>query len=252
MTVPNSKKFNSTKASKNQTSQKEEKLSDKQITTQSIKEQTSQQLDQDEVEESIKSLNEAAPQVTTEEVNRKEEVKPFVIPSKIISAEISEKPYTLEFKLNQLDDRSEVQWFINDEFINSGEELRHEQAFDADLTIMALITTEGEEPHSVFKNLKIELPIVLSIPNIFSPNGDLMNPEFTINQDKSRNVSSYTILVRNIKGELIFESTDNEPDWNGDLPNGNPAPVGTYYYIIEAHSALGQTKTEKGRLELKR
>ncbi|GEM_PF-962875 len=175
-----------------------------------------------------------------------------IVPTKILSSVISKDPLIYLFKLDQLDKGSTVQWFVNEEFISNEHELSHEQTFDAELAIMALVSSKDQTTQQLFKNVKAELPMAVSIPNIFSPNRDAFNSEFTIDLEKSRNVASYVIIVKNSRGELIFESTENQQDWTGDLPNGNPAPVGTYFYIIQARSALGQTKTEKGKLQLNR
>ncbi len=190
----------------------------------------------------------ALPQNLQIEPNKTE--KP-IVPTKIIDTQVSANPLIYSFKLDQIDEKTNVQWFVNEEFITNKPELVHEQSYDAELTIMAVISSE-EEINQLFKNVRVELPMFVSIPNIFSPNGDAFNPDFGIDQEKSKNVKSYSIIIRSAQGELIFESSENQINWNGDLPNKNPAPEGAYYYILQAQSALGQTKIEKGKVQLTR
>jgi gliding motility-associated-like protein len=67
------------------------------------------------------------------------------------------------------------------------------------------------------------------IPNAFSPNGDGINDTWSI-----KYLNSYpgcTVDVYNRYGQPVFHSVGYTSDWDGRY-NGNPLPVGTYYYII--------------------
>jgi gliding motility-associated-like protein len=68
------------------------------------------------------------------------------------------------------------------------------------------------------------------VPNAFSPNGDGINDTWVIT-----GLSSFpgaTVDVFNRYGQLVFHSENYNKAWDGTY-NGNPLPVGTYYYIIE-------------------
>ncbi len=70
----------------------------------------------------------------------------------------------------------------------------------------------------------------ISVPNAFSPNGDGINDTWVIT-----GLSSFpgaTVDVFNRYGQLVFHSENYNKAWDGTY-NGNPLPVGTYYYIIE-------------------
>lgn len=67
------------------------------------------------------------------------------------------------------------------------------------------------------------------VPNAFSPNGDGINDTWRI-----KYLDGYpgaTIDVYNRYGQIVFRSLGYDTEWNGTR-NGNPLPVGTYYYII--------------------
>ncbi|MDE3144337.1 MAG: gliding motility-associated C-terminal domain-containing protein [Bacteroidota bacterium] len=67
------------------------------------------------------------------------------------------------------------------------------------------------------------------IPNIFSPNGDGINDTWQI-----KYLDSYpgaTVDVFNRYGQPVFHSNGYNIPWDGTF-NGNPLPIGTYYYII--------------------
>jgi len=83
----------------------------------------------------------------------------------------------------------------------------------------------------------------LRIPNALSPNGDGRDDTWEI-----ENIGAYPgnhVLVFNRWGSKIFETSGYRRgnEWNGAI-SGQPAPVGTYYYII----TLGNGKSYSGPL----
>jgi gliding motility-associated-like protein len=68
------------------------------------------------------------------------------------------------------------------------------------------------------------------IPNIFSPNGDGVHDQWIIPY-----LDTYpgcTVDIFNRYGQLVFHSVGYTKPWDGTI-NGKPAPVGTYYYIVD-------------------
>jgi gliding motility-associated-like protein len=70
----------------------------------------------------------------------------------------------------------------------------------------------------------------ISVPNAFSPNGDGINDTWVIT-NLSANPGA-TVDVYNRYGQLVFHSDNANKAWDGTL-NGNPLPLGTYYYVID-------------------
>ncbi|RZK24461.1 MAG: T9SS type B sorting domain-containing protein [Hymenobacter sp.] len=69
------------------------------------------------------------------------------------------------------------------------------------------------------------------VPNAFTPNGDNNDDTWQI-----ENISAYPnnrVQVFNRWGNKIFEASgyDRATEWKGTI-NGQPAPIGTYYYVI--------------------
>lgn len=88
---------------------------------------------------------------------------------------------------------------------------------------------------------------LLEIPNVFTPNEDGANDYFQV---KALSLKSFSGRIMNRWGRVVYEWTDPktmEKGWNGKYMNdGQPAPSGTYYYII---SATGwDDKVYKGRI----
>jgi len=67
------------------------------------------------------------------------------------------------------------------------------------------------------------------IPNAFSPNGDGINDRWEVTYLNT--YSNARVQVFNRYGQLVFSSTGYDTPWDG-TKNGNPLPVGVYYYVI--------------------
>ncbi|MBL7741799.1 MAG: PKD domain-containing protein [Chitinophagaceae bacterium] len=70
----------------------------------------------------------------------------------------------------------------------------------------------------------------LVIPNIFSPNGDGVNDRWVI-----KYLDSYpgcVIQIYNRYGQLVQRFVNYISPWDGKI-NGQDAPIGTYYYVID-------------------
>lgn len=70
----------------------------------------------------------------------------------------------------------------------------------------------------------------LTIPTVFSPNGDGVNDVWNI-----ANLDAYTdcrLTVYDRSGAVVFKSIGYNTPWNGTR-NGAPLDTGTYYYVID-------------------
>lgn len=95
-----------------------------------------------------------------------------------------------------------------------------------------------------------DVPSVIYIPNIFSPNGDgdSRNNMLTIIGEGIKNVE-FRIYDR--WGEKIFESRDINEGWNGDY-KGKPMDQGVYVYTAVIELYNGTLVNKKGNVTLVR
>jgi gliding motility-associated-like protein len=123
----------------------------------------------------------------------------------------------------------------------TGNDLLHPVAAPLVTTTYTLSATVGSCSES--STVTVTVTPRLRIPNAFSPNGDGRDDTWEI--EHIGDYSSNHILVFNRWGSKIFEASNYRRgnEWNGTI-SGQPAPVGTYYYII----TLGNSKTYSGPL----
>ncbi len=92
-------------------------------------------------------------------------------------------------------------------------------------------------------------PDSLFIPNVFTPNGDNSNDQFFIYTEGYKNLH---VDIYDRWGLLIYTWDDITKGWNGRTKNGSNAPSGTYYFVMTGEKLSGETKEEKGFLQLLR
>jgi gliding motility-associated-like protein len=100
------------------------------------------------------------------------------------------------------------------------------------------------------KTYKVFDQASLVIPNVFSPNNDLLNEYFYA---KSIGIKTFKMEIFNRWGQLIFESTDTAENkgWGGNY-NGSACAEGVYYYHIYAKGVNGKEFNFRGSVTLVR
>ncbi len=83
----------------------------------------------------------------------------------------------------------------------------------------------------------------LTIPNVFTPNGDGINDEFEIlNLEHYPNAQ---IVIFNRHGKRVFEHQDYYNNWW----DGGNAPDGTYFYVLQ-YNRMGKTRYAEGSVTI--
>jgi gliding motility-associated-like protein len=85
-------------------------------------------------------------------------------------------------------------------------------------------------------------PPELTVPNVFTPNGDGINDYFT---PKEQNILDFDLKIYNRWGMRIYHTNDLKHGWDGSYMN-QPAAEGVYFFVIEYREWLG---TEAGPLK---
>lgn len=92
-------------------------------------------------------------------------------------------------------------------------------------TVCLQVSTDGGCPDTLCKDFEVVTPR-LTVPNIFTPNGDDKNPQLVFEQLEF--YPSSKLSVWNRWGVLVYEQENYQNNWDGgDLPDG------TYYYLLD-------------------
>jgi gliding motility-associated-like protein len=90
---------------------------------------------------------------------------------------------------------------------------------------------------------------VITVPNVFTPDNDLINDLF-------RPVLSFTpinyhLVITNRNGSIIFETRDHLEQWDG-TQNGNPLPQGVSLWFLKVTTPSGKPVTKTGTVTIVR
>ncbi|MCK6650509.1 MAG: gliding motility-associated C-terminal domain-containing protein, partial [Bacteroidia bacterium] len=87
----------------------------------------------------------------------------------------------------------------------------------------------------------------VTVANMMTPNGDGYNDRWII--QNLENYPNTQVMVVNREGQLMFESSDYDNNWDGTNTFGKPLNDGTYYYVIKFD---GSDKIYKGSITILR
>lgn len=97
----------------------------------------------------------------------------------------------------------------------------------------------------------VDLPSKLSIPNIFTPNGDGVNDIFLL---QTTNLTDINCVIFDRWGVKMYDvhSQTGNIGWDGKNLFGKDVPAGTYFYLINATGKDMQSFEQHGSFSLYR
>jgi gliding motility-associated-like protein len=119
-------------------------------------------------------------------------------------------------------------------------------SFDAPGLYSVVLQVENEFGCIDTAKVTIEILEGLVISNVITPNGDGINDYFEL---PNSGIIDYRISIFNRWGITVFESTEAKSVWDGRDASGNIVTPGTYFYLLEAKSALSDY-SKKGSLQV--
>ena len=87
----------------------------------------------------------------------------------------------------------------------------------------------------------------VSIPNIFTPNGDGVNDVFQI---QSSGYDELTCTIFNRHGEPVYRFYGLNGTWDGFTHAGIKVTAGVYFVLIEISLSDGTSETKQGTLQV--
>lgn len=92
-------------------------------------------------------------------------------------------------------------------------------------------------------------PVLLDPPNIFTPDGDGINDEFTF-EFRSQGIETFDCIVVNRWGVTVGEFNQINSSWDGTDRNGDPCTDGVYFYIYSGVGFNGVQVSGQGTVTL--
>ena len=96
--------------------------------------------------------------------------------------------------------------------------------------VLTLTDVDGCAAYDTVRLIVTPCEKAIKIPNIFTPNGDLLNDEYYI-KDLCP-IVDFEIKIFNRWGNVVYESKAYDFRWNGKDDNGKDCTEGTYYYVM--------------------
>lgn len=86
------------------------------------------------------------------------------------------------------------------------------------------------------------------MPNVFSPNGDGINDQFSFLENHA--IVQFRVQIFNRWGSMVYSWTDPKGAWSGVDNNGQKLVQGVYYYQMEATGLNGLEYSKTGAISL--
>ena len=93
----------------------------------------------------------------------------------------------------------------------------------------------------------IEPSEIITVPNLFTPDNDLVNDFFR--PVVSFTPKEYRLVLTDRHGEILFESSDLYESWDG-TESGKPVPQGVYLWFLKTTTPSGKVITKTGTVTI--
>ena len=129
----------------------------------------------------------------------------------------------------EINDGSSVSWFWNfgDSSTSTLTNPDHIFSYVGNYTICLISSNQFNCFDTACINLEI-LPEPIVIPNVITPNNDMNNDLFYVKGINDR----FSIKIMNRWGNVIYESSSYENNWDGRTSSGTILSEGTYFYVL--------------------
>ena len=88
---------------------------------------------------------------------------------------------------------------------------------------------------------------IITVPNVFTPNNDLVNDFFK--PVLSFTPLDYHLVISDRKGNILFETRDYNETWDGSQ-NGNPHPQDVCLWFLKATTPSGKSISKTGTVTI--
>lgn len=139
-------------------------------------------------------------------------------------------------------------WNLGDGTFSDEEMLEHE--YDGLDNYIASLTVTNAIGCTDSTSTLILGPVILYVPNAFTPNNDGINDVFRV---YGNGITQFEISIFNRWGEVVYQSNDVEQFWNGSHQfGGHYVPDGIYSYVIKLKGQNTDAFERRGHINVMR
>lgn len=139
-------------------------------------------------------------------------------------------------------------WDLGDGTFSTEEQLQHE--YDGLDNYLASLTVTNAIGCVDSTTTLILGPVILYVPNAFTPNNDGINDAFRV---YGNGITQFEIIIFNRWGEVVYQSNDIEQFWNGSHQSGGHyVPDGMYSYVIKLKGQNTDAFERRGHINVMR
>ena len=107
--------------------------------------------------------------------------------------------------------------------------------------------TSDQEESNVQHNPDDTKEYDLSLPNVFTPNGDGVHDVLFI---ESEGFTDFNLIILDSQNTVVWTTSDPDFEWNGVGMSGEMVPAGNYVYFITAKDPAGKSFNKSSRLSI--
>ncbi len=152
---------------------------------------------------------------------------------------------------NQSEGAVSYSWNFGDGTTSEETSPKHKYADIGDYHVVMEAFTEFGCSDTIGSNVKI-IPFSFYMPNAFRPDSDIPENRIFLPIREGVDPQKYKFQVYNRIGSNVFESSNPETGWEGQMPNGSKADPGVYVWIVKYSDIQGFDHLQKGTVMLVR
>ena len=140
-------------------------------------------------------------------------------------------------------------WDFGDGTTSDKKDISHYFAVTGYRTVSLEVFNEFQCSDTISQQLLVAFDRIFP-PNAFSPNApNEIDREFRLGSNGVA-ADSYNFTVLSRWNDIVFEAKNEIKGWNGQMPDGSPAPSGTYVWILNFRDFLGRQHRQTGTVTL--
>ncbi len=164
---------------------------------------------------------------------------------------------TSQYFANPSDPLADTTFFWNLDTPNNPWTLTHDfyQTFDTCYTegglyeVCLIAQNKNGCVDTTCKTITVFTPLTIEPLNVFTPDGDGVNDEFTFSYF-AKGVKEFHCVIVNRWGQKLAEINDISAGWNGTDKSGSKCRDGVYFYTYDGTAQNGETFSGQGTIQI--